>query len=179
MINVEDYIPLVHKLAIKEYRKIGFRYDYEDLFQVGCVGLMKAAKNFDETKGCKFLTYAYINILGTISNFMRNDRWYIAKDSRERLKNSYAPTSLDTLVGSEQDTPLMDFIGNKNMQNSSMEIRLILNKLPEKLKRIIELRYFYGYLQQEIAEMFSTTQATISRSEKSALQILKEEMMVC
>lgn len=177
MINVEDYIPLVHKLANREYKKIGFRYSYEDLFQTGCVGLMKAAKSFDEAKGCKFSTYAYRRILSSILNYVRDDKWFIAKDCRTRLEKSYAPTSLNILVGEDKDTPLIDFV--EDTQDSTTEIKVILDKLPCILSKIIKLRYFCRYTQKEISEMLNIPMGSIRGKEKKALQILREELMAC
>ena len=48
---IEDNIGLVHSVA-KRFRGRGV--DYEDLFQSGCIGLIKAVDNFDEEKGFQF-----------------------------------------------------------------------------------------------------------------------------
>ncbi|PHA03064.1 hypothetical protein COE51_01595 [Bacillus pseudomycoides] len=53
------------------YKRVyGFAYD--DLFQIGCIGLFKALQGFDEDKGYKFSTYAYKCIYGEIVNSLRN-----------------------------------------------------------------------------------------------------------
>lgn len=46
----------------------------EDLFQVGCIGLIKAYKKYDESYGAKFTTYAYPYILGEIRKYVREDK---------------------------------------------------------------------------------------------------------
>lgn len=46
----------------------------EDLFQVGCMGLIKAYKKYDESYGAKFTTYAYPYILGEIRKYVREDK---------------------------------------------------------------------------------------------------------
>lgn len=46
----------------------------EDLFQVGCIGLIKAYKNYNENMGAKFTTYAYPYILGEIKKYVREDK---------------------------------------------------------------------------------------------------------
>ncbi len=46
----------------------------EDLFQVGCIGLIKAYKKYDENFGAKFTTYAYPYILGEIRKYVREDK---------------------------------------------------------------------------------------------------------
>ncbi len=66
---IEDNIGLVHSIA---KRFTGRGVDYEDLFQTGCVGLIKAVDNFDESKGFKFSTYAVPVIMGEIRRVFRD-----------------------------------------------------------------------------------------------------------
>lgn len=54
-------------------RFIGFGIETEDLFQIGCLGLIKAAKGFEESYGTKFSTYAVPKITGEIRRYMRDD----------------------------------------------------------------------------------------------------------
>lgn len=61
---------LVHMCA---KRFTGRGVEYEDLVQIGCVGLLKAVGNFDEGRGLKFSTYAVPMILGEIKGFLRSD----------------------------------------------------------------------------------------------------------
>ena len=56
----------------------------EDLFQVGCIGLIKAYKKYDVSYGAKFTTYAYPYILGEIRKYVREDKGL--KISREISK---------------------------------------------------------------------------------------------
>ena len=48
-------------------------YDKEDLFQIGCIGLMKAINNFDTNYGVQFSTYAVPIIMGEIKRYFRDD----------------------------------------------------------------------------------------------------------
>ena len=77
---ITENIGLVHICARKF---IGRQVDYEDLVQIGCIGLIKAYNNFDKDRGFKFSTYAVPVILGEIKGFFRSDG--IVKVSR-RLK---------------------------------------------------------------------------------------------
>lgn len=45
----------------------------EDLFQAGCIGMIEAYKNFDQSKGCKFTSYAYPYIYGEINKYVKED----------------------------------------------------------------------------------------------------------
>lgn len=66
---VEDNLGLVYSCA---NRFKGRGAEYDDLFQAGCVGLIKAADNFDETRGFSFSTYAVPVILGEIKRIFRD-----------------------------------------------------------------------------------------------------------
>ena len=58
-------------MAIKRY--LGFGVDYEDLFQIGAVGLIKAARGFDASKNLKFSTYAVAKIIGEVKTYLRDN----------------------------------------------------------------------------------------------------------
>ncbi len=66
---VTENMGLVHLCA---RRFMGKGIEYDDLFQAGCVGLVKAAENFDSTRGVKFSTYAVPVILGEIRRLFRD-----------------------------------------------------------------------------------------------------------
>lgn len=67
---VEMNLNLVHSLV---NRFAGLGYDRQDLFQVGCLGLVKAVDRFDPGYGTQFSTYAASLILGEIRRFLRDD----------------------------------------------------------------------------------------------------------
>lgn len=55
-------------------RFIGRGYELDDLYQIGCIGFMKAIKRFDFEFGVKLSTYTVPYILGEIKKFIRDDR---------------------------------------------------------------------------------------------------------
>jgi RNA polymerase sporulation-specific sigma factor len=67
---IEENSPLV-KSVIKRFRSS--KIDYEDLYQLGCLGFLKAIKNFDENFEVKFSTYAVPMIAGEVKRFLRDD----------------------------------------------------------------------------------------------------------
>lgn len=82
------------------------RYPYEnqeDLFQVGAIGLIKAYKNFDQTMGAKFTTYAFPYILGEVRKYARENR--SVKISREILKLSMEIERYQLLFYQEMERP--------------------------------------------------------------------------
>lgn len=83
---IEDNFGLVHACANK-FRGRGVEYD--DLFQAGCMGLVKAADNFDFTRGFAFSTYAVPVILGEIRRIFRDGGAIkIGRSLKEKARNA-------------------------------------------------------------------------------------------
>ncbi len=66
---IENNVRLVHSCC---KRFVGRGIEYDDIFQVGCMGLVKAADGFDETRGLCFSTYAVPTIIGEIKRLFRD-----------------------------------------------------------------------------------------------------------
>ena len=191
----------------------------DDLFQVGCIGLIKAIDNFDVTQEVQFSTYAVPMIIGEVRRYLRDnnairvsrslrDLAYKAMQMREDLfnKNNKEPTinelakelgvdreELAMAIDSVQDTVsmfepifqdgtdtvcVMDQIRENENIDSTWEQTITINeamkKLPEREQMIINLRFFEGRTQTEIAEEIGISQAQISRLEKNALKHLRK-----
>ena len=67
---VEENSPLI-KSVIRRYKNKGVEYD--DLYQLGCIGFLKAIRNFSADFGVKFSTYAVPMIAGEVKRFLRDD----------------------------------------------------------------------------------------------------------
>ena len=82
---VEDNMGLVHACA---NRFTGRGVDYEDLVQSGCIGLLKAAEGFDETRGFMFSTYAVPAIIGEIKRIFRDGGAIkVGRSDKEKARN--------------------------------------------------------------------------------------------
>ncbi len=87
---VERNMALVRSI-VKKYLNRGTEYD--DLYQIGSMGLVKAIKNFDSSYGVRFSTYAVPMIAGEIKRFLRDDgrpagAWYGIGTGPRRAGNS-------------------------------------------------------------------------------------------
>lgn len=69
-----DFIFKYSKLIYSITHYFEFYTNKEDLYQAGCVGLLEAYKNYDESYGVKFSTYAYSYILGEMRKLVRTDK---------------------------------------------------------------------------------------------------------
>lgn len=191
----------------------------DDLFQVGCIGLIKAIDNFDVTQEVQFSTYAVPMIIGEIRRYLRDnnairvsrslrDLAYKAIQVRERLfnENNREPSvseiakeldveceELIMAIDSIQDTVsmfepifqdgtdtvcVMDQIRDEQNTDSAWEQTITINeamkKLSDREQMIINLRFFEGRTQTEIADEIGISQAQISRLEKNALKHLRK-----
>ena len=77
------------RLVLSVVHRFGARGDRaDDMFQVGCVGLMKAIDNFDETLNVKFSTYAVPMIIGEIRRYLRdNNSVRVSRSLRDEPQN--------------------------------------------------------------------------------------------
>ena len=193
----------------------------DDLFQVGCIGLIKAIDNFDTTLGVQFSTYAVPMIIGELRRYLRDynsirvsrsvrDLAYKALTAKQELSRNLSreptieeiakalgcskedvaasldaiaePISLYEPVFSESGDSVyvMDKVcDDKNTDESwlqSIAISQAIDKLNDREKRIINLRFFRGKTQMEVAEEIHISQAQVSRLEKGALAKIKKEI---
>lgn len=87
--NSESLIHENEGLIFKIASKYKNYYNIEDLYQAGCIGIIKASKNYKENSECKFSTYAYKYILGEIIDFIRNDKNIILSNESYSIYKRY------------------------------------------------------------------------------------------
>ena len=135
-------------------KSLGLNAFDEDLFQIGCVGLIKAVDSFDFEKNIKFSTYA--------AKVIRNE---ILMTLRKKHINAQSLDELFTIDGFE--TSLMDMISdNICMEDeliSTMYLEQAFSKLNNNEKKIIYLHFIKGTKQHELAKMMGFTQSYISK----------------
>ena len=189
----------------------------DDLFQIGCIGLIKAIDNFDITLDVRFSTYAVPMIIGEIRRYLRDnstlrvsrslkDTAYKAMQSKERLTHEkqreptvyeiacdlgieraevvialesiVEPVSLYEPVYSDGGDTLyiMDQVGSANDSGDwiyEILLKQVLEKLSNREKQIVKLRFFEGRTQTEVAQEIGISQAQVSRLEKGVLNQIK------
>ncbi len=210
------------RLVLSVIQRFSGRGEYvDDLFQVGCVGLIKAMENFDTTLGVQFSTYAVPMIIGEIRRYLRDnnairvsrslrDTAYKALQVKERLtsENGYEPSV--ELIAKELDAKTEDVVfalnaiadpvslfepvyhdgedatyivdqvkDNKNTDESWIQeiaLRQAMEHLNSREQNILNLRFYRGRTQVEVAEEIGISQAQVSRLEKSALEHMRKYM---
>ena len=216
----ETYIKGNLRLVLSVIKRFsGNHENVDDLFQIGCIGLIKSIDNFDPTMNVKFSTYAVPMIIGEVRRYLRDnnsirvsrslrDTAYKAIHAKEILsKNSFkeptlqeiaeesgvaaedilyaldaiqSPVSLyDPVYTDGGDTLyVMDQISDKKNKEENWVEKLSLsdamNHLTERENFIINLRFFEGKTQMEVADEIHISQAQVSRLEKSALKTIRQ-----
>ena len=152
--------------------------DIDDLISIGCIGLIKAIKTFDDKKG-RLATYACRCIENELLMFLRGKK----KSSRE--VSLFEPIGQDKegneihLVDViEQTQP--DIVENMELTGNIKRLFALINSdLTERERQILIMRYgLYGnreVTQNEIGEALGISRSYVSRIEKKALGKLREK----
>ena len=212
------------KLVLSVIQKfIGRGENPDDLFQVGCIGLLKAIENFDTSLGLKFSTYGCPMIAGEIRRYLRDntvirvsrsmrDTAYKVMQCREELLKTQSreptlediakklelpreevfsamdamsvPVSLyepvytdggDTLTVMDQ---VKDISDTDERWLDHIALQDALKALNERERRIVDLRFFEGKTQMEVASEIGISQAQVSRLEKGAICSIRKSICV-
>lgn len=100
-ICIEDYAPLVKRIAYHLMLKMPASVLVDDLIQAGMIGLLEASQKFDASKGASFETYAGIRIRGAIMDETRKGDWVPRSVHRNARKISKAIGQLEGQLGRE------------------------------------------------------------------------------
>lgn len=206
------------RLVLSVIQRFNNRGEYvDDLFQVGCIGLMKSIDNFDLSQNVKFSTYAVPMIIGEIRRYLRDNNpirvsrslrdiaykalqvrdQLMAEKSREReptvqeiskvldvpkedvvfaLDAIQDPVSLFEPIYNDGGDPIyvMDQISDDRNKDinwvEEIALREAMIRLNDREKMILNMRFFQGKTQMEVAEEIGISQAQVSRLEKAAIQ---------
>ena len=191
----------------------------DDLFQVGCIGLIKALDNFDTSHGVKFSTYAVPMIIGEIRRYLRDnnsirvsrsmrDLAYKSLQAREVLASRLQREPTVTEIAQELDAKREDvvmalesiqepvslfepvfhddgdalYVMDQVQDTKNTDVKWIENlslseamkKLSPRERYILNMRFFEGKTQMEVAKEISISQAQVSRLEKNALKYMRK-----
>ena len=219
----EEYIKGNLRLVLSVIKRFSnSNENADDLFQIGCVGLMKAVDHFDPDRLVKFSTYAVPMIIGEIRRYLRDNNsirvsrslrdtaykaiyakeGYMKKHLKEPTVQEIAeeigiskedivfaldaiqmPMSLHEPVYSDGGDTLyvMDQGSDKKNKEENwveeLSLEAAMERLNERERYIITLRFFEGKTQMEVAEEIKISQAQVSRLEKNALKVMKQYLL--
>lgn len=216
----EEYIKGNLRLVLSVIRRFSnSNENADDLFQIGCVRLIKAINNFNTELDVKFSTYAVPMIIGEIRRYMRDNNSirvsrslrdtaykaiyakenYMKRNLKEPTLEEIAseigidkedivfaldaiqtPMSLQEPVYNDGDDVLyvMDQVSDKKNKEENwveeLALQAAMERLGERERYIIRLRFFEGKTQIEVAQDINISQAQVSRLEKHALKVMRQ-----
>ena len=106
---ITENAPLI-KSVIRRFRGRGIEYD--DLYQLGCVGFLKAIKNFSFDFDVRFSTYAVPMIMGEVKRYLRDDG-YIKVSRSVKSDAARINAYIEKYRSETGETPTIDFIAEK------------------------------------------------------------------
>ena len=206
------------KSIVRRYLNKGVEYD--DLYQLASIGLLKAINGFDESLCVRFSTYAVPMIAGEIKRFMRDDgsikvsraikstakqiNNYIEKYSAEHgtqpsvklisqefgmpesevvftMGSTRMPVSIYAQgeYKDEKGQELLEKLPVEDRQEDiieSLQLKTAIEKLPERDKKVIILRYFRDMTQSEVANMLGVSQVQVSRIENRIMENFRKSL---
>lgn len=98
-IDVEQYAPLVKRIAHHMMMRMPASVQVEDLIQAGMIGLIEASTKYDASKGASFETYAGIRIRGSIVDEMRRGDWAPRSVHRNARRVQEAMSQVEAKTG--------------------------------------------------------------------------------
>ena len=199
--RITDNESLIYSIA----KKYGDYYNMDDLFQAGCIGIIKADKKYNNNSSSKFSTYAYKYILGEIIDFIRKDKNIIISDESYNIYKKYQrikemltsknnreitfneicsymninPNIMLNIIESisimKDDSTLEQYCEESDIDNEIL-LKTEIDALCKEDKDLINYRYYLGYSQSETATLLGISQATASRQEKLILKKIKDNI---
>ena len=195
---VENNFGLVHQVT--NYYKNSTRETYDDLFQEGCVGLIRAVNKFDIYKGNAFSSFAVPYIRGEILHYLRDKtntikipRAYdsilsklrkhtveetakilnITVDEILAAKKFKLPIKpIHTKIG-ETNLTLEDVIPSPEDNNLSLELDILMSDLTNIERKTIERIYVEDMTQAEVAEQDGVSPISINRRKRKAFNKIR------
>ena len=196
-------------------RYYGRGVESEDLYQLGCLGFLKAVRGFDQSYGTQFSTYAVPKIAGEIRRFLRDDgpvkvsrglkeRSAAVRGAQSRLaarlgreptlselsdatglepediaaaETATMPVASIHSESGEEGFTLESVLGDGGMEDEVVErlaLRAAIDRLPERERQVVLLRFFKNLTQDRAAKVLGVSQVQVSRIERRALGHLRE-----
>lgn len=194
--------------------------DYDDLYQVAALALVKAIDRFDVDRGIQLSSFVTPGMVGEVKNYFRDksrairpprrstEMLRLVEKAREELTQELGraprvdeiaqrsgleedevleameagasqPVSLDMqTAGDDEELTLGHAIGTEEAGFAAFEnadlIRRAVAKLNPKQQDVIRMRFFENLSQREVAQRLGVSQMSVSRTERAALELMRE-----
>jgi RNA polymerase sigma-B factor len=172
---IAQYLPLVRRVA---RRHLGRGEQFEDLVQVGSIGLIKAIDRFQLERGVDLASFAVPTIDGEIKRHLRDRAWPIRVPRRLQELDPSLKIRVTELVDGQNGE--FDRESELDRGYELGEDRVALARsfrvLDERERRLLRLAFFDGLSQARIAREVGISQIHVSRLTRRALAKLRAEI---
>lgn len=152
----------------------------EELHSAGMVGLLKAARSYDPSRGAEFKTYAYHRIRGAMLDELRSLDFLprsLREKAREKGERAPAvvglPTDEDGSDSLEVEAMISGAIENQELAEA---LQVAIRSLPEKMRVVMHLYYNEGRRMREIGEKLNLTESRVSQIHSAAVARLRRDL---
>ena len=189
-----DYDGLIYKIISKYPRK----FDRDDLYQVGMLGLIDAYKHYNSTYGTKFSTFAYYYIVGEVNKYIRENSCVKVSKGLIELKQKILkcreimtqklgrkPTNLEVSLYLDEEEEVINnaLIATDEVASIDEQINL-LKSYDDTSPEVLDLKSEISKLsdeekkltQSETSNILGISQVQVSRSEAKILKKLRENL---
>jgi RNA polymerase sigma-B factor len=172
---IRQYLPLVRRLARQH---AGRGEQFEDLVQVGSIGLIKAIDRFQLDRGVDLASFAIPTINGEIRRHLRDRAWPVRIPRRLQELDPSLRARVTELVdgeGGEFETETLVERGYE-LGEDRVSLASSFHVLDERERRLLRLAFFDGLSQSRIAREVGISQIHVSRLTRRALAKLRAEL---
>jgi RNA polymerase sigma factor (sigma-70 family) len=160
--QIEDYLPLVRRLATRLAQKLPPSIEFDDLVQEGACGLMQAAARFDPAANDNFGLYAQRRILGSMLDSVRRRHWIAA---------TCAP-----LEDAGQVAVDHDLIQAIDERRTTLAVQVAIGALPTRQRKVVQMVYAHGASQTQIAIRMRASKDQVKSLHRQALDRLRPQL---
>lgn len=170
---VSDNLGLVH-VVTRRFENRG--HDREEIFQIGCIGLMKAIDKFDVSLNLAFSTYAVPMITGEIRRFLRDDG--MVKVSRTLKENGYKISKARELLAKElgREPSLIEISAATELQPEDIVLAMEANKEVESIYQPV---YEKDGDELLLIDQISGQESGYGEREEPQKEAVLNQMVVC
>jgi RNA polymerase sigma-B factor len=172
---IRQYLPLVRRLA---RRHAGRGELYEDLVQVGSIGLIKAIDRFQLERGVDLASFAIPTIDGEIKRHLRDRAWPIRIPRRLQEVDPSLKVRVTELVDGENGSLEQSSAVEPGYELGEDRVTLAqcVHVLDDRERQLLQLAYFDGLSQSQIGRRIGISQIHVSRLTRRALAKLRAEI---
>ncbi len=184
MINVEEHLGLARQAAGRFWNEFRPPVDLEDVVSEAFIGLMKAARMFDPSKGTAFTTFAGMKIRYHLLDWLREQSWISRSElakvrAGKAVMHAVLSLSVPVSVGGYGDLmPLEDALGDVDDNLAQIErrdeVKAMIRRLPRKQRQVLEGYYLGEQTMREVAMDLDLSESRVSQLHGDAMRELAE-----